>query len=88
MTNPAPPSGSSPRAAVEQSVLVGRPTDGVASFKAIAYAAPPVVLLRWRALQAAEAWAGERDATPLGAICILSPSNCDPGVGLLPMSKD
>ena len=88
MTNPASPSDPSPRATVEQGRLLGRQADGVASFKAIPYAAPPVGALRWRAPQPAEAWAGERDAGQVGAICIQPPSNGDPGVGPLPMSED
>ena len=58
MTNPASPSDPSPRATVEQGRLLGRQADGVASFKAIPYAAPPVGPLRWRAPQPAAAWQG------------------------------
>jgi para-nitrobenzyl esterase len=88
MTNPASPCDPSPRVTVEQGRLVGRQADGVASFRAIPYAVPPVGPLRWRAPRVAEAWAGERDATQVGAICIQPPSNGDPGVGPLPMSED
>ena len=88
MTNPASPSDPSPRATVEQGRLLGRQADGVASFKAIPYAAPPVGPLRWRAPQPAAAWQGERDAGQVGAICIQPPSEGDPGVGPLPMSED
>ena len=88
MTTPALPSDPAPRAAVEQGRLVGRPADGVASFKAIPYAAPPVGPLRWRAPRRAEPWSGERDAGQVGAICIQPPSNGDPGVGPLPTSED
>ncbi len=88
MTKQASPSDPSPRVTVEQGRLVGRQSDGVASFKAIPYAAPPVGALRWRAPQRAEAWQGERDATQVGPICIQPLSNGDPGVGPLPMSED
>ena len=88
MTNPASPSDPSPRASVEQGRLVGRRTDGVDSFKAIPYAAPPVGPLRWRAPQRAVPWPGERDAGEVGAVCVQPPSNGDPGVGPLPMSED
>ena len=88
MTNPASPSDPSPRATVEQGRLLGRQADGVASFKAIPYAAPPVGALRWRAPQPAAAWQGGRDAGQVGAICIQPPSEGDPGVGPLPMSED
>ena len=77
-----------PRAAVAQGVLVGRASDGVRSFKGVPYAQPPVGDLRWRAPRPAEAWAGERDAGRLGAICIQPPANGDNGVGPLPMSED
>ena len=88
MTTPASHSDTAPRVAIEQGVLVGRAAEGVAGFRAIPYAAPPVGPLRWRAPQRPEAWQGERDATQFGAICIQPPSNGDPGVGPLPMSED
>ncbi len=88
MTHPASPSDPTPRATVEQGRLVGRQADGVASFKAIPYAAPPVGPLRWRAPQRAGPWSGDRDAGQVGTICIQPPSNGDPGVGPLPMSED
>ena len=88
MTTPASPSDPSPRATVEQGRLVGRQADGVASFKAIPYAAPPVGPLRWRAPRRAGPWSGDRDAGQVGAICIQPPSNGDPGVGPPPMSED
>ena len=88
MTPPASPSDPTPRVTVKQGRLVGRQADGVASFKAIPYAAPPVGPLRWRAPQRPASWSGDRDAGQVGAICIQPPSNGDPGVGPLPMSED
>ncbi|MEY4555969.1 MAG: hypothetical protein RL093_1088 [Pseudomonadota bacterium] len=88
MTHLVSPSDPAPRATVEQGRLVGRKADGVASFKAIPYAAPPVGPLRWRAPQRPAAWSGDREAGQVGAICIQPPSNGDPGVGPLPMSED
>ncbi len=88
MSSPGSPSNRFPRATVEQGRLVGRLADGVVSYKAIPYAAPPVGPLRWRAPQPAAAWTGERDAGQVGAICIQPPANGDPGVGPLPMSED
>lgn len=73
---------------MEQGVLVGRETQGVRSFKGVAYARPPLGELRWRAPQAAAGWSGERDAGQVGAICIQPPANGDNGVGPLPMSED
>ena len=88
MTNPDSLSDPHPRATVEPGRLVGRSADGVAAFKAIPYAAPPVGSLRWHPPQRAEPWSGDRDAGQVGAICIQPPSNGDPGVGPLPMSED
>lgn len=88
MTTPALQSEPNPRAEVAQGTLVGRRADGVSSFRAIPYAAPPVGPLRWRAPQPPEPWSGERNAGRVGAICIQPPSNGDPGVGPLPMSED
>ncbi len=77
-----------PRLAVAQGVLLGRTEDGVDSFKAIPYAAPPVGPLRWRPPQPAVSWTGARDAGRIGAICIQPPANGDNGVGPGPMSED
>ncbi len=88
MTTPVSPSDLSPRATVAQGRLVGRSSDGVASFKAIPYAAPPVGPLRWRAPERPASWSGDRDAGQMGPICIQPPSNGDPGVGPGPMSED
>lgn len=77
-----------PRVGVGEGRLVGRVDAGVASYKGIPYAAPPVGPLRWRPPQPAEPWSGPRDAGAVGAICLQPPSNGDPGVGPLPMSED
>lgn len=84
----SPTAVADPRAEVAQGVLVGRAADGVHSFKAIPYAAPPVGPLRWRPPQLAPSWDGPRDAGQVGAICIQPPANGDNGVGPLPMSED
>lgn len=49
--------------------LSGFLQDGVAQFRGIPYAAPPVGALRWVAPQPAKAWSGLRDATHFGAAC-------------------
>jgi carboxylesterase type B len=77
-----------PQVHLEQGTLVGRRDEGVDSFKAIPYAAPPVGPLRWRPPQAAPSWDEPRDAGQVGAICIQPPANGDNGVGPLPMSED
>jgi len=47
----------------------GAVDDGVASFKGIPYAKPPVGELRWRAPQPPKAWDEVRDATEFGPAC-------------------
>lgn len=87
----AQPAAADPRpveARVAEGVLVGREADGVASFKGLPYAAPPVGERRWRPPQPPQPWTGPRDASQLGAICVQPPANGDNGVGPLPMSED
>jgi para-nitrobenzyl esterase len=55
---------------VAQGALQGAVAGQVASFKGIPFAAPPVGDLRWRPPQAAKAWAGVRDATAYGPMCM------------------
>ena len=90
MTSPlqTPDPGVQPRVTVAEGTLVGRQVDGVDSFQAIPYAAPPTGQGRWRPPAPAANWDDERDAGAPGAICIQPPSNGDPGVGPLPMSED
>ncbi|MFT4912279.1 MAG: para-nitrobenzyl esterase [Brevundimonas sp.] len=89
MATADPSSGDvNPVVRVEQGALVGRVEAGIAAYKAIPYAAPPVGTLRWREPQPAAAWTGMRDASSVGPICIQPPSGGDPGVGPLPMSED
>src|SRR5690242_14735493 len=87
MTSPAAPQNA-PHARITIGELIGRQADGVDSFKAVPYAAPPVGPLRWRPPQPAASWSGIRDAGQVGAICIQPPANGDNGVGPLPMSED
>ncbi len=77
-----------PQTQVAQGVLQGRSEEGVASYRNIPYAAPPVGPQRWRPPQAPPAWRGRRDATAYGAICIQPPAGGDPGVGPPPASED
>src|SRR3954464_1820817 len=58
------------KAKVAQGVVVGESTDGVAVFRGIPFAAPPVGDLRWKPPQAPAKWTGERAATQFGAQCM------------------
>ncbi|NBB63780.1 carboxylesterase family protein [Pseudomonas sp. ODNR1LW] len=71
-----------------QGFLTGRNDDGIASFKNIPYAEPPLGERRWRPPGEAPRWEGQRDATVYGPICIQAAPQGDPGVGPLPMSED
>lgn len=53
---------------IAQGKLQGVARDGVLRFNGIPYARPPVGALRWRAPEAAEGWAGVRDAAHFGNI--------------------
>ncbi len=54
-------------------ILAGEVGEGIASFKGIPYAAPPVGDLRWAEPQAVQPWSGERRADQYGAACIQKP---------------
>jgi para-nitrobenzyl esterase len=55
---------------VDSGQLQGVVDDGVASYKGIPFAAPPVGDLRWRPPQPAAPWTGVRQATEFGADCM------------------
>jgi para-nitrobenzyl esterase len=57
-------------ARVAQGTLHGAVSGTVASFKNIPFAAPPAGDLRWRPPQPAKPWAGARDATSYGPMCM------------------
>src|SRR5512136_2811203 len=57
-------------AKVTGGALEGAVDDGVASFKGIPFAAPPVGELRWRPPQPAVKWTGVRQAAEFGADCM------------------
>ena len=48
----------------------GTAADGVAAFKGVPYAAPPVGLLRWQGPKPASHWKGTRNAVEFGARCM------------------
>ncbi|WP_031341773.1 carboxylesterase/lipase family protein, partial [Novosphingobium lindaniclasticum] len=62
---------------IESGTLAGSAENGVASWKGIPFAAPPVGLLRWRAPQPAASWAGTRAATAYGHDCMQKPFDGD-----------
>jgi para-nitrobenzyl esterase len=55
---------------VESGELQGVVDDGVASFKGVPFAAPPVGDLRWRPPQPAAKWTGVRQAADFGTNCM------------------
>lgn len=57
--------------------VMGAIEDGVASWKGIPFAAPPVGELRWRAPQPAQAWQGVRSASDYGSDCMQEPFPSD-----------
>jgi para-nitrobenzyl esterase len=65
LSQPAPPIVT-----IDSGQLQGVVADGVASFKGIPFAAPPVGELRWRPPQAAAKWTGVRQASEFGADCM------------------
>jgi para-nitrobenzyl esterase len=63
-------SGTNPIVTINTGQLRGSLTaDGIAVFKNIPFAQPPVGDLRWREPLPANAWTGVRDATPFGPMC-------------------
>ena len=77
-----------PLVRIDSGPLRGVTDQGVASFRNIPYAAPPVGKLRWRPPQAPKAWAKVRDAGAFGPICPQNYNASDNGVGPLPASED
>jgi para-nitrobenzyl esterase len=64
------PSQTPPVVRVESGDVQGLVEDGVASFKGIPFAAPPVGELRWRPPQPPAKWTGVRPAVEFGANCM------------------
>jgi len=76
-------SGISPVVSIKTGLLRGSiSADGVAVFKIIPFAQPPVGDLRWREPVPANSWTGVRDATSFGPMCHQS------GKQHLPHSED
>ena len=67
MTGPGPNPGSDPQVRTTTGAVRGRIEDGLAVFRGIPFAQPPVGALRFQAPRPAEPWAGTRDALEFGA---------------------
>lgn len=74
---PAIAQGPAPIARTDRGAARGDIEDGVASWKGIPFAAPPVGPLRWRAPQPVAAWTGVRDATAYAPDCMQVPFPSD-----------
>jgi len=68
---------NNPIVTTETGKVAGSIENGVASWKGIPFAAPPVGALRWRPPQAAAAWEGVRPAASYGADCMQLPFPSD-----------
>ena len=75
------PSQTPPVVRVDSGELQGVVDDGVASFKGIPFAAPPVGDLRWRPPQPAAPWTGVRQAAEFGADCMQGRFGPPPAAG-------
>ena len=82
------PAIQAPEVGIAAGRLAGARANGVAVFKGIPYAAPPVGPLRWRAPQSGPSWNGVRDAASFGPVC---PQHATEGLVAradLPQSED
>jgi len=79
------PLQSPPVVRVESGELQGVVDDGVASFKGIPFAAPPVGDLRWRPPQPAARWTGVRQAADFGVDCTQRRFGPPPAAGAPPV---
>jgi para-nitrobenzyl esterase len=74
---PAAQAAAGPVVTVDTGKVQGAVDGGVASWKGIPFAAPPVGDLRWRAPQPAAPWTGVRAATAYGNDCMQLPFPSD-----------
>ncbi|WP_137173690.1 carboxylesterase/lipase family protein [Massilia sp. HP4] len=66
-----------PVVTIDSGKVEGKVDEGIASWKGIPFAAPPVGSLRWRAPQAVQPWTGVRQATSHAADCMQLPFPSD-----------
>src|SRR5437870_13002227 len=67
---------------IDSGELQGVLADGVASFKGIPFAAPPVGELRWRPPQPVAKWTSVRQASDFGADCMQGRFGPPPAAGV------
>jgi len=77
-----------PKVTIDSGVIQGAVNNGVAAFKGIPYAQPPLRELRWRAPQPVKPWTGVRDATKYGSDCLQNQSNLGFTNSIPPLSED
>ncbi|MDE1940291.1 MAG: carboxylesterase family protein, partial [Alphaproteobacteria bacterium] len=71
---PAFAEAAGPTIFLQQGALQGGTEDGIAVFRDIPFAAPPMGTWRWRAPQPPPNWTGTRDARSFGPICPQPPT--------------
>ena len=81
-------SEAGPIVRIDSGQLAGVLHDGVASFKGVPYAAPPVGKMRWRPPASVQPWSGVRKATQVGPLCMQKINPQDNGVGPPPARED
>lgn len=84
----AAPADEAPVATTASGVVRGTIADGVASFRGIPYAAPPVGPLRWHAPEPVQPWTAPRDARGYGNDCMQARFAGDIANTTLPMSEN
>jgi len=76
-----------PQVTIDAGKLSGSVSDGVAAFKGIPYAAPPLGALRWRAPQPVKPWTGVRPSLQAHD-CLQNPFKDDMAPPIQPTSED
>ena len=78
------------RVRVHSGVLLGTVENGVAVFKGVPYAAPPVAALRWSLPRPVAPWSGDLPANEFGSSCMQDepPHNVPAGSPALQLSED